>query len=105
MAVTKRLLLPVFCLLYKFVLATYDDAVRQLMKSSFLSDVVIHFTSGQLHRLVMELSEERAELQEMRDMLQDNFDKIEDKLNALLLADLKAALLQLKSALFSTEED
>ena len=81
------------------MLASYDDAVRQLIKSSFLSDVVIHFTSGQLHRLVMELSEERAELQEMRDMLQDNFDKIEDKLNALLLADLKAALYHLKYAI------
>ena len=32
-------------------------------------------------------------------MLQDNFDKIEEKLNALLLADLKAALYHLKYAI------
>ena len=70
MALTDRLLLPGFCLLFQLALATFDDVVDLIVPGSAMSGLVKHYTSEKLHQLLMDSTENREELQKMRKALE-----------------------------------
>ena len=55
-------MLSAFCLLYRLALATYEDAADIVVRGSALSDLLKHYTSEKLQKLLMDSADDLIEL-------------------------------------------